>query len=46
MTDPFTPSPELAAIAQRWLKTYAGRRSDAIVKLFSRSESITYIGSD
>ncbi|WP_223424422.1 adenylate/guanylate cyclase domain-containing protein [Tateyamaria pelophila] len=46
MTDPFTPSPELAAIARRWLKTYAGRNSEAIVKLFSHSDSVTYIGSD
>lgn len=46
MTDPFTPSPELAAIAQRWLETYAARNSAAILKLFSRSDCVTYLGSD
>lgn len=46
MTDPFTLSPELAAIAQRWLKTYAARNSEAIVNIFSRSDSVSYIGSD
>ncbi len=46
MTDPFTPSPELAAVAERWLKTYAGRNANATVNLFSGSDSITYIGSD
>lgn len=46
MKDPFTPSPEIGAIAKRWLKTYAGRNSEAIVRLFSCSECVAYIGSD
>ncbi|WP_299730192.1 adenylate/guanylate cyclase domain-containing protein [uncultured Tateyamaria sp.] len=44
--DPFTPSPEIAAIARRWLITYAGRNADAVVKLFSCSGAVSYIGSD
>ncbi|MEM7519748.1 MAG: adenylate/guanylate cyclase domain-containing protein [Pseudomonadota bacterium] len=46
MADPFTPSPELAAIATRWLKAYAGRKSKTVVNLFSASAALTYIGSD
>ncbi|MBO9449246.1 nuclear transport factor 2 family protein [Tropicibacter sp. R16_0] len=46
MTDPFTPSPELAAIAKRWLHAYAGRQTEAAANLFSRSAAITYVGSD
>ena len=46
MNDPFTPSPELAAIAKRWVLSYAARRSDAVVNLFSNSAATTFIGSD
>ena len=44
--DPFTPSPEIAAVAVRWIRTYAARRSDAAVRLFSCSDAVSYIGSD
>jgi class 3 adenylate cyclase len=46
MSDPFTPSPELAAIARRGLQAYAARQSTAATNLFSRSKAVTYIGSD
>ncbi len=45
MTDPFTPSPELAAIARRWLISYSARQASSVVNLFSRSAATTYIGS-
>ncbi len=45
MADPFTPSPELAAIARRWLESYAGRNADAAANLFSSSDALSYIGS-
>ncbi len=44
--DPFIPSPEIAAVAVRWIRTYAARRSDAAVRLFSCSDAVSYIGSD
>ena len=46
MADPFTSSPELAAIARRWKETYSMLNSTLVVQLFSRSQSVTYIGSD
>lgn len=46
MTDHFTPSPELAAIATRWLQAYAARKSETVVNLFSASAALSYIGSD
>ncbi|SLN31062.1 Adenylate cyclase 2 [Falsiruegeria litorea R37] len=46
MTDPFTPSPELAAIAKRWLNAYAARQTQPVINLFSQSAAITYVGSD
>jgi class 3 adenylate cyclase len=46
VNDPFTPSPELAAIAKRWIESYAARRSEAVVNLFSSSAATTFIGSD
>ncbi|MGJ5617786.1 adenylate/guanylate cyclase domain-containing protein [Sulfitobacter sp. MF3-043] len=46
MADPFTPSPELAAIATRWIKAYSARRSVAAANLLSSSKALTYIGSD
>lgn len=46
MTDPFTPSPELAAIVKRWLQAYASRQTEAAANLFSQSSAITYVGSD
>ena len=46
MQDPFTPSAELAAIAKRWINTYAGRNSLAVTQLFSMSDAVAYIGSD
>lgn len=46
MTDPFTASPELAAIARRWIEHYAARHSAAAANLFSNSAAVTYIGSD
>ena len=46
MKDPFTPSPELAAIATRWIRTYSGRDAIGVENLFSRSNAVTYIGSD
>jgi adenylate cyclase len=46
MSDPFTPSPELAAITRRWLTTYAARHSAGPVALFSRSDAVTFLGSD
>ncbi|MEO9572658.1 MAG: adenylate/guanylate cyclase domain-containing protein [Tateyamaria sp.] len=45
-SDPFTLSPELAAIAKRWINTYSGRNSLAVTQLFSTSDAVTYIGSD
>jgi adenylate cyclase len=44
--DPFTPSPELAAIMRRWLTTYSGRDAGAVARLYSCSDAITFIGSD
>ena len=46
MTGPFTPSPELAAIARRWLEAHAARRRDAAANLLSSSDALTFIGSD
>lgn len=46
MSDPFTPSPELAAIAKRWITAYAARKTSAVVNLFSASDAVTFIGSD
>ncbi|MEW9917998.1 adenylate/guanylate cyclase domain-containing protein [Marimonas sp. MJW-29] len=46
MADPFSPSPELAAIATRWLKAYAARNSKTAANLLSSSDALTYIGSD
>ena len=45
MTDPFAPSPELAAITKRWLMAYSARHASAVVNLFSKSAATTYIGS-
>ncbi|GAB5437779.1 adenylate/guanylate cyclase domain-containing protein [Falsiruegeria mediterranea] len=46
MSDPFTLSPELAAIAKRWLHAYAARQTEPVINLFSHSAAITYVGSD
>ncbi|WP_299353732.1 adenylate/guanylate cyclase domain-containing protein [uncultured Shimia sp.] len=46
MSDPFTPSPELAAIAKRWISVYSSRHRDAAANLFSHSAATTYVGSD
>ncbi|NDW44835.1 adenylate/guanylate cyclase domain-containing protein [Ruegeria sp. PrR005] len=46
MSDPFTPSAELSAIARRWLQHYASRQSKMVANLFSGSEAWTYVGSD
>lgn len=46
LPDPFMPSPEIAAVAVRWIKTYAARNADAVIKLFSCSDAVSYIGSD
>lgn len=46
MKDPFSPSPELAAIARRWLESYAARRSTTAANLLSHSAALAYIGSD
>jgi class 3 adenylate cyclase len=40
-----TPSPELAAIVQRWLRAYAGGDKETVVNLFSADSSLGYIGS-
>ena len=46
MQDPFIPSPELAAIAKRWLEAYSARKSTVAANLLSHSKALTYIGSD
>lgn len=46
MSDPFTPSPELAAIARRWLVAHGARQISATVNVFSQSAAVTFIGSD
>lgn len=46
MSDPFTPSAELAAIATRWLNLHARRQTNASANLFSNSNAVTLIGSD
>lgn len=46
MSDPFIPSPELAAIAKRWLGMHAARRTKSTANLFSSSAAVTFIGSD
>jgi len=46
MQDPFTPSPELAAIARRWLVAHARRDVAATLGLFSQSDALTFVGSD
>ncbi|MFL4472053.1 adenylate/guanylate cyclase domain-containing protein [Tateyamaria armeniaca] len=44
--DPFVPSPELAAIARRWLVAHASRDVTATLGLFSQSAALTFVGSD
>jgi len=46
MTDPFSPSPEIAAVVARWLVNYGARRSAAATGLFSRSAALSYVGTD
>ncbi|WP_299623127.1 adenylate/guanylate cyclase domain-containing protein [uncultured Tateyamaria sp.] len=46
MSDPFSPSPELAAIAKRWLDMHARRQTKSAANLFSNSAAVTFIGSD
>ena len=46
VSDPFRPSPEIAAVVTRWLETYAARQAGAATGLFSRSEALSYIGTD
>ncbi|MBO9449248.1 nuclear transport factor 2 family protein [Tropicibacter sp. R16_0] len=40
-----TPSPELAAIVRRWLRSYAAGDKEAVVNLFSDDAALGYIGS-
>lgn len=40
-----TPSPELAAIVRRWLRSYASGDKEAVVNLFSDDASLGYIGT-
>jgi class 3 adenylate cyclase len=46
MTDPFRPSPEIAAIVGRWLVNYGARRAAAATSPFSRSAALSYVGTD
>lgn len=46
MQDPFTPSPELAAIARRWLLAHAARDVAATKGLFSQSAALSFVGTD
>ncbi|MEP1198861.1 hypothetical protein [Tateyamaria sp.] len=46
MHHPFTASPEIAAVTVRWIKAYGARNADAVAKLFSCSDAVSYIESD
>lgn len=46
MTEPFRPSPEVAAVVARWLRNYAARDAAAATGLFSRSAALSYVGTD
>jgi len=46
MSDPFAPSPELAAIVERWLRNYAERRAAAAAAPLSGSAALSFIGTD
>jgi adenylate cyclase len=45
MSDAFKPSPELAAITNRWLTSFAQGDGDAVANLLSASPALTYVGS-
>lgn len=43
--DPIKPSPELAAVAARWLNALKNKQRETLTNMFSASEHIRYIGS-
>ena len=43
--DPIKPSPELAAVAARWLNALKSKQRETLTNMFSASEHIRYIGS-
>lgn len=46
LTETVRRSPELEAIARRWLHAMLSQRLKTAVSLFSQSDALTYIGSD
>ncbi|SDE74007.1 nuclear transport factor 2 family protein [Ruegeria marina] len=45
MTDTIRPSPELAAIVERWIKSYGRGDGETVVHLFSDDAALSYFGS-
>lgn len=43
--EPIKPSPELAAVAARWLNALKNKQRETLCNMFSASEHIRYIGS-
>ncbi|WP_170482669.1 nuclear transport factor 2 family protein [Ruegeria arenilitoris] len=46
MTDTIRPSPELAAIVERWIKAYGRGDGETVANLFSDDPVLSYFGSD
>lgn len=45
MTDTIRPSPELAAIVERWIKAYGSGDGETVAHLFSDDAALSYFGS-
>jgi adenylate cyclase len=45
MTDTIRPSPELAAIVERWIKAYGRGDGETVAHLFSDDAALSYFGS-